>query len=264
MIEAIHQSSLNMILRCGEQFRRRYMMGEIIPPGIAAGRGTGVHAANEANLKQKIFSGVDLPIGDMKDAARDGYVRAFKNGVYIPRDQVSQKTQLLNNGLNETLELTKLYGDEVAPEIEPVEVEREFFIDVGLPIPLAGKIDIERKAKVDDLKTSSKKWPEGQIEKEIQPAFYSYVHEKETGVRPEFVYHILRVLKRGAERQIQRMTPTDVHYNALFAKLHGMVRMIETGVFPYANPTEWYCNPRWCGFYDTCKGVGNSPTKLWV
>ena len=55
MINSIHQSNLGTALRCGEQFRRRYIEGERIPPGVAAGRGTGVHNANDVNLSQKVL-----------------------------------------------------------------------------------------------------------------------------------------------------------------------------------------------------------------
>ena len=74
MIDSIHQSSLGTALRCGEQFRRRYIEGERVPPGVAAGRGTGVHKANEVNLNQKVITGTDLKLSDLKDAARDGFV----------------------------------------------------------------------------------------------------------------------------------------------------------------------------------------------
>ena len=257
MIEAIHQSSLNMAFRCGEQFRRRYIMDEIIPPGIAAGRGTGVHKANEVNLKQKIRTGIDLPVSDMKDAARDGYVNAFKNGVYLCRDDRPAKNKLLNDGLNETLTLTGLYHDEVAPEIKPVEVERQFFIDIGLSMPLAGIIDIEQDEKVDDLKTAGKSWSPNQIEKEIQPIFYSLAHEKETGIRPVFNYHILVNLKTGAKRQVQSIKATNNHYSALFEKLKMFIRMIETGTYLPANPTSWWCDEKWCGYYLSCPYMGN-------
>lgn len=264
MIESIHQSSLNMALRCGEQFRRRYIEDEIIPPGIGAGRGTAVHKANEVNLSQKIKSEQDLPLDDLKDACRDGYVRAFENGVYLPKEEIPRKSNLLNDGLNEALLCTELYHAEVAPEIQPIEVERKFLIDVGLPLALAGMIDIEREKKVDDLKTSKMKWPENRIQQEIQPVFYSFVHEKETGIRPEFVYHILRVLKSGPQRQVQKLTPTDNHYNALFAKLHMFIKMLDTGTFLPANPTSWWCTEKWCGYYPTCEYVGNGKNKKWI
>ena len=254
MIDSIHQSTLNMAFRCGEQFRRRYIENEILPPGIAAGRGTGVHAANEANMKYKIIEKKDLPISDMKDAARDGYVKAFSNGVYLSKDDIPEKDKLLNDGLNDTLTLTELYGNEVAPSIKPKEVEREFTLDIGLPIPLAGKIDIEETNTVHDLKTAKKSWSNGQINKEIQPLFYSLVHEKETGVRPEFIYSILVALKTP-KLQVQSITPTDKMYEALYNKLNVFCAMLQAGTFLPANPASWWCDPKWCGYYYSCKYV---------
>ena len=263
MIDSIHQSTLNMALRCGEQFRRRYLENEIIPPSIAAGRGTGLHKANEVNLKQKIQTKEDLPVDDLKDAARDGYIHSFRYGVYLAKEDVSAKDKLLNDGLNQTIQLTELYHEEVAPEIVPLEVEQEFIIDVGLDLPLSGRIDMQEKNKVDDLKSSGKKWADGQIQKEIQPVFYSLAHEKQTGVRPEFVYHILRTLKDGAKRQVQSMTATDEQYMALFAKLQMFLKMLKGGLFPPANPTSWWCTPRYCGYFYTCPYVGNAKPKKW-
>lgn len=258
MIDSIHQSSLNTAFRCGEQFRRRYIEGEIIPPGIAAGRGTGLHKANEVNLKQKIKTGADLPISDLQDACRDGFVKAFSGGIYIPKEDLSSKNEIINQGLNDAIRLTRLYRDEVAPGIVPLEVERKFKIDVGLELPLAGQIDIEQENRIDDLKTSGKTWAEGQIQREIQPVFYSLVHEKETGSRPEFRYHILVALKTGEKRQVQAMTCTNAHYHALFAKLQMFMKMLETGTFLPANPSSWWCgSDRWCGYFSTCKYMGN-------
>jgi hypothetical protein len=263
MIDAIHQSSLNTALRCGEQFRRRYVENHVIPPGIAAGRGTGVHRANEVNLKYKIATGQDLDVSILKDAARDGFVNAFKNGIFLMHEDIGRKDAVLNDGLNDTIRLTELYASEVAPEIIPKEVERSFSLEVGLPLKIAGRIDLEQDARVDDLKTSGKKWTDDQIEKEIQPIFYSFVHEHETGVRPEFYYHIL-VSTKKAYRQTQSIKPTDGHYYALFAKLRMFCRMIETGTFLPANPSSWWCSKKWCGYWQTCPYVGNSLPKQWI
>jgi len=246
-----------MFLRCGEQGQRRYLKNEIIPPGVAAARGTGVHKANEANLRQKISTGVDLPVSDLKDAARDGYIKALANGVFLPRDEVSAKNRLINEGLNETIVLTELYHDEVAPEIVPLDVERKFVIDVGLELPLSGIIDIERTNRIDDLKTSARTWPDTRIKSEIQPVFYSFASEREIGIRPEFHYHILIPLKSGAKRQVQSMVATDADYKALFAKIEVVIQMLKTGLFPPANPSSWWCSEKWCGYWTTCKYVGN-------
>ena len=265
MISSIHQSNLGMALRCGEQFRRRYVEGERVPPGIAAGRGTGVHRANETNLKQKVITKKDLRLTDLKDAARDGFVNAFRNGIFLAKEDIPLKAKILNQGLNDTLKLTGMYRDKVAPLIDPVEVERRFKIDVGLDLPLAGMIDIERHAKIDDLKTSGKKWAEGRIDTEIQPIFYSYAHEHETGNRPQFNYHILKITQGGSTGyQLQSIRATDDHYQSLMAKCRMMIRMLESGVFMPANPGSWWCSERWCGYYQTCVYVGNGRPSRWV
>lgn len=264
MIESIHQSSLNMALRCGEQFRRRYIEGEIIPPGVAAGRGTGVHKANEVNLKQKVRTKEDLPLSDLQDAARDGYVHAFKNGVYIAKQDLPAKNRILNDGLNDTIRCTKVYHEKVAHLIRPIAIEQRFNIDVGLEFPLAGRIDYQEEPRVGDLKTTSKAWQQGRIKEEIQVPFYSYVHEKERGVRPEFRYDVL-IARRGKDgnptsEDYQPLvhTCTDADYRGLFAKLRLFITMYKAGVFPPTNPTNWVCSQKWCGYWETCPYVGNS------
>ena len=252
VIDTIHQSSLNMALRCGEQFRRRYIDGQVIPPGVAAGRGTGLHGANEANMKHKIVTKQDLPLPDLHDAARDAFVKAFDGGVFLPKEDLPHKRTILNKALNDTIRLTSLYRAEVAPGIMPKAVEQEFRIDIGLPLDIAGRMDIQETARVDDLKSAGKSWQPGQIDKEIQPIMYSMAHEYLTGVQPEFVYHILVALKEP-KHQIQTIKPNKQHYRILISKLAMMCRMIETGVFLPANPTIWWCSSKFCGYYNSCR-----------
>lgn len=269
MISSIRQSMLNMAFKCGESFRRRYVEGQIIPPGIAAGRGTGLHHANKVNLTQKITSGVDLPIGDIKDAARDGFVKAFRDGVYIPKHLLSEKDKLINMGLEDSLRCAEVYHEKIAPEILPRAVEEPFHLEVGLSLPIEGTLDIQRLGKVDDLKTAAKKWSEGQIHKEIQPVMYSYSHEKVTGIRPLFKYHIM-IARRGqagnatsAGYDTQEKTCTDQDYSSLFANLHIFIDMLEKGVFTPSNPTAWWCSADWCGYFSTCPFRGNGKQQAW-
>lgn len=270
MITSIHQSSLNMALRCGEQLRRRYFKNEIIPPSIAACRGTGVHAANKINLRQKIQTKSDLNMADIKDAIRDGYVEAVsKNGVFLSKEEQPAKKRLVNEGLEDALRCGELYRKEVSPKLNPLAVEEKFTVDVGLPLLLAGIIDYQEEPILGDLKTTSKTWPEGRIHQEIQPVLYSYVHEHEKKIRPRFTYHIL-VARRGKNGptsealQEQSMIPTDANYHALFAKLRMFCKIVETGTFIPANPTSWWCTEKWCGYYLTCPYVGNALPKKWI
>jgi hypothetical protein len=273
MIESIHQSSLGMGLRCGEQFRRRYGLGHIIPPSIAAARGTGVHEASKVNLRQKIITGRDMPLSDILDAARDGYVHAFEkaNGqVYLPKEDWPAKKRLMAEGQEDAIRCAKLYLEKVAPGLRPKAVEEPFRLDVGLDLPLAGIMDYQEEPRVGDLKTASRSWRDGRINEEIQPVFYSFVHEAERGIRPDFVYHIL-VARRGKDGRVtseglqeQSIVPTDAHYHGLFAKLRTFIRMIQAGVFPPANPGSWWCAEKWCGYWATCPYVGNAKQTNWI
>lgn len=252
------------MLRCGEQFRRRYIENEIIPPGIAAGRGTGVHKASEINLKQKVQTRQDMPLNDLYDAARDGYVNALADGVFLSKEEQSAKNKLINEGLNDCLRCTKVYHESVAPRLNPVEVEKPFNIDIGLDLNLAGRMDYQDKPLVGDLKTTTRAWPKGRARNEIQPVFYSFVHEEETGIRPEFRYDILIARRNKDGKPTSEdyqeeivMMATDKDYKALLAKFKLFVDLLKAGVFPPCNPTDWVCSEKWCGYYSTCKYRGN-------
>src|SRR4030043_490364 len=123
-MEAITQSMLGMFLRCAHQFERRYLRGEIIPPGIAARRGSATHKAAQINHEQKRRTQKDLPVGDLQDAARDHYLKIIKEeGVFIPKDQVPEKDLLLAKGLDATLRPTQPHRLSLAPAIHPTLVE---------------------------------------------------------------------------------------------------------------------------------------------
>jgi hypothetical protein len=260
-----------MYIRCGEQFRRRYIESEKIPPGIALGRGSSLHKSNKVNLKQKISSGVDLPLDVLKDAARDEYVRTFREGgLYLPKEDRPYKKKLLNDGLNDALRCVEQYHEKVAPLIKPVSVEEKFTVDVGLDVPMIGIMDMEADDRIDDLKTADKKWPDGKIAKELQAVFYSFIHAYTTKKKVPFYYHIL-IARRGkdgnptsADYQEQHMTFDDIAFSGLFHKVNMFQRGVKAGIFLSAESGSWLCNEKFCGYWPTCKYVGNSEQKKWT
>src|SRR5262245_12765341 len=66
-------SSLTMLGRCPEQFRRVYLKGERQRPGAALVWGSADHYAHEQNFAQKIVSHVDIPEGDVALAFAEGF-----------------------------------------------------------------------------------------------------------------------------------------------------------------------------------------------
>lgn len=255
MITHISNSSLGMWLRCGEQFRRRYIEGEIIPPGISARTGTAVHKASDINFSQKIITKKDMPLSDLQDAARDNYVHTVKeSGVFIPKDKLSEKKKLLNDGLNSSLEATKVYREDIAPKIQPLFSEHRLEADIGLGIPLLGIIDCYDGC-LNDLKVAKKKnqtWADN----ELQASFYSVLAEKNYLNGDTFKYHFVVPNKTMVYEEIS--TKRDKKdWEVLTIYIKAFLADLKIGNFKPADRGHWVCNPLWCGYYLTCKFVGN-------
>lgn len=255
MLDSIHQSHIGMFLRCPAQFERRYIKGEIIPPGIAARRGSAVHKAAEINHVQKINSHNDLPIDSLQDAARDEYVRLVKDeGVFIPKDQLSEKDKLLASGLDATTRLAKLYRESLAPQIQPVLAEEYLSLDVGINLPLAGTIDVLTVDNwLPDMKTADKSKPSGDADNSLQLTFYSGLVAQHIGKWPEKIS--LEVLVNTKEPKLQSLETKrgPQHWANLLLRVQLMLAQIQTGLFPPCDPGAWICSPRWCGYFWTCR-----------
>ena len=243
-----------MWLRCGEQFRRRYIEKEIIPPGITARRGSAVHKAAEINHKQKIQTKKDMPLDDLKDATRDTYIHLIKEeGVFIPKEYASEKKKLLNEGLNQALSATEIYSDIVAPQIQPKKVEYTIQKKLdGFDLPLEGKVDVVNETgEVIDLKVKRRE-SQAWADREIQPSFYTLLL-KDEGNYPEFVYQIITPLKTTTNVQTLRTRRTSQDIEILKMYIEAFIRDLETGNFKPCHPENWMCSPLYCGYYYTCK-----------
>jgi hypothetical protein len=254
MIQVIRQSMLGVWLRCGVQFERRYLNGEIIPPGIAARRGSSVHKAAETNNIQKMSTGIDLPLSDLQDAARDEYVRLLKHeGVFIPKTLASEKTSLINDNLNKAVRSTEVYHKEVAPTIQPLYVEREIEVDIGLDLPIGGRLDLITTGRVRDTKVFGASKNQAWADSEVQPDFYWLLHKKLMGEEPEnFLYDAIVALKDKSE--YKPLTTVRKHAQERLRVYCGaFLRDLESGIFRPADPASWVCSLAYCGYYQTCR-----------
>lgn len=256
MIKSVSKSSLKMFYRCPEQWRRRYVDGEIIPPAIALCRGGSIHKAAEVNHKQKIETCVDLPVSDLQDAARDHYFKTIRqDGVFIPKDQVSEKNTLLNDGLNAAIRLTGLYHAEIAPLIQPALVEEKLEIDIGLAVPIVGIVDVYTIDKrLPDFKSSDKSPSEGAADVSLDLTFYAGLVASATGEWPLEVSLDYLVDLKGGPKYVQRKSKRgQTQWRNLLLRVDVMLKQVQAGIFPPCDSDSWACGPRWCGYFWTCK-----------
>ena len=260
MLKFITSSMLNMFFRCPEQFRRRYLEGEIIPPGIAAAIGRSVHKAAEENHKHKLLKEEDLPKDYLQDFARDTYVKIVENeGVYLAPEELDQAKKIIAEGLDSSVKLTGLYRDKIAPEIFPFLIEKEIHIKVNnFPVLFRGTIDLLTKNfLIYDFKTGHKKWTEEQAENSLQPTFYWQMVKAVTGRSPEgFVFKVL-IDKKEPEIQTLVTKRTDEDFLVIIRMAEVVLKAVETGLFPPTNPSNWWCSPKFCGYYATCPYIPN-------
>lgn len=232
----------------------RYNKGIVAPPGIPLVRGSSLHKTNEVNLKQKQLTEKDMPLSDMQDCTRDAFHKKLSDGILVTKEEKPSKKRLLNDALNQSIQLTSLYKNQIAPIInDPTEVEQPFTVYMpGLDIPLHGRPDCKTTKAIRDLKVTGKVLPAEQIKREIQPSFYSLVDFLETGQQEHaFVFdNLVAVKKPYVDHPSMIIGPRQ--HDIVKRKIMAFVAMVKSGVYPPPPPTAWVCTPKYCGYHGMC------------
>ena len=254
MLDHLSTSQLGTFQRCGEQWRRRYIEGDIIPPGIAARIGSGVHRAAELNWREKLASGKDLPLDTVQDAAADAYHAELQNGVFFSPEERSGAAIAMAEGKDTAVRLATVMRNELAPHIQPALVEQRVVLDIGLELPVVTVLDLYTKeGALRDLKTASKPWSEDKAHASAQPTVYRESVRAITGTYPAMIaFDVLVNAKKGASLQTIETARTSDDLRIIVAQFEIMLNSIRAGIFPPAMADSWLCSPRWCGYYYTC------------
>lgn len=258
-------TQLEMYAKCGEQYRRRYIENEIIPPGIAAVAGRGVHGGIATNFRQKIETRVDLPVVDVVDAAVEQF-KAELQGAYelTPEEQAQGRDNVIGAATDTVASLAELHAREVAPEYQPVFVEQPVRLELPGPRDLYGIIDLadERKLVVDH-KTAAKSKSQADVDNSVQLTVYAAFHKALTGELPAAVrLETLVKSKKQPKRQVLESTRNSADFTALANRINAVSAGVAAGVFQPAPTGAWWCGARWCGYWDTCKFVNTERTLV--
>jgi len=243
---------------CPEAVRRRYFLGDVMPPGIAAKIGTGVHEGAEVNHLAKIVTGKDEPLDVIQDAARDAYIRSIENyGIFFPIEERSTANIQMSEGVDITTDLAGVYHKSLAPLIMPEFVEKRFEMDVdGIDLPFTGTIDLLTTDNwLADLKTAARKWPQSKADNSIQCTIYREAVKRETGKPPDKMSFEVFTKTKKREHHSIVTTRTDEDFEFVVSRAKLMLQSIKAGIFQPCDPDSWNCNPKWCGYYWTCPHI---------
>jgi hypothetical protein len=259
----LHQSSLAMLSRCGEAFRRRYIEGEKIPPGIALITGTAVHRSAALNLTHKLESGTLLPSEAVAENARDELARCWDEGVLLEAGESEEA--LKGEAIDQVTSLATLHAEHLAPHLDPAPehdgvaagVEWSWVLEcAGYPYDLAGQVDVLEDRPgglvVRDLKTRSKAPSKSEAETSLQLTLYSMaakVHRKKAA--PKVALDVLTKTKTPKLVTVEGER-SDSDYEVFMRRFERSIEVIESGSFQPASPEDWVCSEKFCGYAPTC------------
>jgi RecB family exonuclease len=243
-------SQINMFLRCPKQWEFRYIQKLKIPPGAALVLGRSWHETIEQNYVQKIQSEADLPLEDMKDFFSDAWTKNLeKEEIDFGEDEPGQLKDL-------GILITDVHHREVAPKVQPALVEEEFRISLGeeFPYELLGYFDvIERDGTIADNKSWKRSKSQGDVDKDLQLTAYALGYRVKFG-RAEKGLRFDAVIKNKKPKAVQ-LTTTRTNDDCRW--LLKLIEKVADGIVKetfYPNPNGWHCDPKWCGYWNKCKG----------
>jgi len=256
----LHISQIECYTRCPEQFRRRYICGEKLPPGIALITGSGMHKGNETTLRYKMDKKELPPVEMAKEAARDYVADEFEKGEIFLNDE--EKDAGLDAtraaAIDTATALTAIHHKILAPEVNPISVERAWVLEIkGFPVSLGGTIDTDEGDIIDDWKSSAKSPSEGAADESSQLTMYCLAKKVLDGSIPRA--RIGYLIKTKEPKALwQETSRTNDDFKSLLFIIERVSAAIEKECFPFAaaqSPRPWICSKKFCGYYDTCPAI---------
>jgi len=257
-----HTSALLMNEGCGEQFRRRYLEGERLLPGVAATVGTAVDRTVHADLAEKMAGRELLDDLAVADLAFENLAGAWdKYGVTLAaEDAIAGPAKVKGAAIDKSIRLAQLHHRRVAPTVMPTHLHQKFVLDFnGYDFQLAGEIDIREVDTIRDVKTAGKSPDAGAAERSLQLDAYALAVQAETGHPPrrgvlDFLVDTKLLQVVQPERSFEK-----ADFGPFLARLQVAEKARQKGVFVPARPDDgagrvnWRCTPKWCGYFQTCR-----------
>lgn len=260
----ISHSQLSMFWRCPEQYRRRYMEQERIPPGIAMMTGSAVHKGIETNFKRKIETHEDLPANQIVESSVAAWNDGLKGGYALSEEEEGFGRQhVLAEAIDQIAKLATLHATNQAPEYQPTEVERTTrIVFPDAPVDLLAITDLrDDQRRVTDFKTAARSKPAAEVHTSVQLTIYAAAYWVDHGIPPSAVHLDTLVKTKTPKRQLLTSTRDVSHIAVLVRRINATLAAIRSGAFTPCPPDAWQCSDRWCGYFRTCPYVNSDAQR---
>jgi hypothetical protein len=221
--------------------------------------GKSVHKGAEKNFKQKIESKSDLKTNEVLDVVSTYY-----------NDNAEEVEQYVDDGRNKKIAIgeekdvaisrAKVHIEDFSPTIQPLYVEaKQEIIIPGIDKTFLGYIDlIDYLENIRDLKVTTKKKSKLDVDTDMQLTSYSLIYKALTGRDSNSVVFdsLTETKKDGIKVHSVAGQRTNQDYQRLINIIVSVHNCIKSGTFHPALQGSWWCSPKFCGYYRTCKFGG--------
>lgn len=243
ILDHVSHSQLDMWQRCPKQWEYRYVHGLKIPPSGALVEGRCYHEALEQNFRQKITSGEDLPLDhclDMFSTAWDATLLEEELVVWENLDPEAIK--------DEGIGLVREYMVSVSPIVQPEKVEEAYVSEVA-GVRFVRVIDlVDILGVVVDHKTSGRSYTQNDVDKSLEASASAFALN-----RPIIFYNHVAIKTRIPKIQLIKTYRTQADIDWWTDMAARIILQMKSGIAP-PRPTGWWCSPRFCGYYERCRG----------
>ena len=254
----VSHTRMAMLSRCGEQFRRRYLDGDVMTPGAALIVGGAVDRSVTTNMRHKLSGEGLLSLEAVADFARDECSMRWSAGeVLLTDDEVELgPAKAKGEAVDKSVRLAQLHASHLAPSINPTHVQRGFDLDLsgaGYPAHVVGYLDLQEPERIIDTKTSKRSPGGAEADTSLQLGLYALAAKVLDGALPAHVQldylvdlKTPKVVRLESSRDEAALAP-------VLRRIERFIETVQRGHFQPASPDDWACSRQWCGFFGSCR-----------
>lgn len=269
-------SQVAMFLKCPRSWQLAYVDNKPRRTVARMFQGIFVHNGIETVLKERLDNGKLPPLEMATDAFSDAFEKSKQ---FIDDWEEETEGSVKDTGVK----CTKAYYDEAAVDASPIAVEKTFSVvirsaDGKIRLPILGRIDsiqvqthteaeyqdvrskvasgdespILKPKRVHDLKVTTDKWSQSDLDNDLQFAIYAGVEHIPDVQVDQVVKGRAKVPRPRYEKLTGIMTARTVDHAVKVVE--GVAKSIGLGHFPMTDPSNWWCSSKWCSMWAHCRG----------
>jgi hypothetical protein len=239
----ISHSQLDLWLHCPRKWEYKYIKKIPQPTTAPLIEGSVYHKVLETYFNHKLNTKQDLSIPDVYDAFSTHWTAST-----APNNHIDWGDRYQDDVRDECQSLLTEYVSTIAPQIIPAVVEETYISDIE-GTKFVCIIDlITSEDTVIDHKTSSKKYTQDDVDKDIQASAEAFVLDKAI----VFQNHV--AIKPINKIQIVKSYRLKEDIDWWLAMTKGIIKQMNSGIAPpRAMKGDYLCSSKYCPYWDKCR-----------